>query len=748
MKVDVSLEMFYQSVPSGTNVTRYSLTIIPTEELEHTFHNSLPLFFTLIVTGTFVLMTSTFLLYDRFVAKRNAVVTSAAARSDAIVTSMFPSNVRDRLYEEAAVNANDPSAPRPKEEEMAPLPSNSSHNQVDENGRFKTKPIADLFPETTIMFADLAGFTAWSSVREPTQVFILLETVYRAFDEIASRRKVYKVETVGDCYVAVCGLPKPKKDHAIVMARFARECLQQMNRLTRELEIELGPDTSDLKLRVGLHSGAVTAGVLRGERSRFQLFGDTMNTAARMEQTGKPGRIQLSADTAKLLRDAEKESWLEERKDVVPVKGKGNMHTFWLKLLRGSDDSLTKSSSMRSMSSETALTNDMKAVELSVGKLKRLISWNSDVLSRHLKQIEAQRKLNFETLADPPEENENEQATGGVLLEVSDVIEFSTMDNKSKVGQFEGAQLEEEVTKQLNGFVANIAALYHDNPFHNFEHASHVTMSVTKMLSRVAAPRNLNEGDASLHDYRFGIISDPLTQFACVFSALIHDVDHPGVPNRQLVAEKAPIAEFYLNKSVAEQNSVDLTWSLLMSEEYSALRNAIYRTEEERQRFRQLVVNSVMATDIMDKDLNQQRNKRWEGAFCTESHEEESQNVTANRKATVVIEHLIQASDVVHTMQHWHVYRKWNERLFMEMLSAYGSGRTKNHPVEGWYEGEIDFFDNCIIPLAQKLKDCDVFGAAGEEYLVYALQNREELAARGREVVEEMLAAYEMDEPQ
>jgi class 3 adenylate cyclase len=71
---------------------------------------------------------------------------------------------------------------------------------------YGTKPIADLFPNTTIMFADIAGFTAWSSVREPSQVFTLLETVYSAFDAIAKRRKVFKVETVGDCYVAVTGL--------------------------------------------------------------------------------------------------------------------------------------------------------------------------------------------------------------------------------------------------------------------------------------------------------------------------------------------------------------------------------------------------------------------------------------------------------------------------------------------------------------------------------------------------------------
>jgi class 3 adenylate cyclase len=83
------------------------------------------------------------------------------------------------------------------------------------------KPIADLFPNT-IMFADV-GFTAWSSSKEPSQVFTLLETIYQAFDEIARRRRVFKVETIGDCYVAVWDCLTPRKDHAVVMARFARD---------------------------------------------------------------------------------------------------------------------------------------------------------------------------------------------------------------------------------------------------------------------------------------------------------------------------------------------------------------------------------------------------------------------------------------------------------------------------------------------------------------------------------------------
>jgi class 3 adenylate cyclase len=165
-----------------------------------------------------------------------------------------------------------------------------------------TKEYPTLFSCQT-KFADIAGFTAWSSMRQPCQVFILLETIYGAFDAIAKRRRIFKIETIGDCYVAVAGIPEPMTDHAVAMCKFANDILATMQTLTRQMESSLGPDTGDLALRVGLHSGPVTAGVLRGERARFQLFGDTMNTAARMEQTGMKNRIQLSDTTAGCLHD-------------------------------------------------------------------------------------------------------------------------------------------------------------------------------------------------------------------------------------------------------------------------------------------------------------------------------------------------------------------------------------------------------------------------------------------------------------
>ena len=132
-----------------------------------------------------------------------------------------------------------------------------------------------------------------------------------------------------------------------------------------------------------------------------------------------------------------------------------------------------------------------------------------------------------------------------------------------------------------------------------------------------------------------------------------------------------------------------------------------------------------MATDIVDRDLKDLRNCRWEKAFSNEEENKlENPRDQINRKATIVIEHLIQASDVAHTMQHWHIYRKWNERFFMECYQAYKTGRSETDPSTNWYQGEIGFFDFYIIPLAKKLKNCGVFGVSSAEYLNYALNNR------------------------
>jgi uncharacterized protein with PQ loop repeat len=224
-----------------------------------------PIFVTLAVTVGFALMILLFFFYNYLVDRRQKKILNKAEKSTAIVSQMFPKQVMDRMLMDESIENKIGATNRIK--------SYLSGEQTVVRGQ-----IADLFPHCTVMFSDIAGFTAWSSTRGPEHVFVLLQAIYQAFDQIATRRKVFKVETIGDSYLAVAGLPDPQPTHALLMARFALECRSRMNEVTKDLEITLGPDCSDLKMRFGLHSGPVTAGVLRGDRARFQLFGDTVNT--------------------------------------------------------------------------------------------------------------------------------------------------------------------------------------------------------------------------------------------------------------------------------------------------------------------------------------------------------------------------------------------------------------------------------------------------------------------------------------
>ena len=727
--------------------------IFPSSTFHSRYKTDTPMIFAVVVAFTFVLVAAVFFIYDQLVQRRNEKIVATAARSSAIVSSMFPDTIRDRLLQENEAKSK-----------HGHLKSYLLNGGVGQDGSQSAKPLADLFLETTVLFADIVGFTAWSSVRDPTQVFSLLEAVYKAFDTIARRRRVFKVETVGDCYVAVTGLPEPQKDHAVVMARFARDILRKMSKVTRELELTLGPGTGDLKLRIGIHSGPVTGGVLRGERSRFQLFGDTMNTAARIESTGSSGCIQMSTVTAQLLIQAGKQSWVKPRNESVIAKGKGEMQTYWLTNLNEIRDDITvgAESERRSSSSGHEVCMDFDDIVVVTDhngqmvtfsqQTARLIDWNVQQLANLLRQIVASRS------GTTPSKTEISLAADCIVKspidEVQEIITLPEFDTTAKQsGDATDIVIRAVVILQLKAYVMWVASMYKTNPFHNFDHASHVVMSVIKLMSRIVAPtdHHINDNAATLHDHTYGITSDPLTQFACVFSALIHDVDHLGVPNTTLVSENTDVASKYKNRSVAEQNSLDLAWAELMDEsKYVELRATLFTNKAELIRFRKLVVNGVMATDIADKDLKTLRNNRWDKAFKIdldgEVKSKQEQRDAVNRKATIVIEHLIQASDVSHTMQHWHVFRKWNQALFEEMYEAYRSGRAATNPADFWYQGEIGFFDYYIIPLAKKLKDCGVFGVSSDEYLNYAMKNREEWEVRGHEIVMEMVEAV-VNEP-
>lgn len=215
-------------------------------------------------------------------------------------------------------------------------------------------------------------------------------------------------------------------------------------------------------------------------------------------------------------------------------------------------------------------------------------------------------------------------------------------------------------------------------------------------------------------------------------------MDHEGVPNAQLEKEKPEMGKKFKHKAIAEQNSVEMAFDILMKPEFYDLRRIIYRSEEEMRRFRRLVVQIVVATDIGDKGLKEDRNARYDKAFNSDQVLEGTVTDVANLKATVSIELLLQASDILHTMQPFEAYKSWNERLFFEMYKAYAENRSDTDPSTFWYKGEFGFYDFYIIPLIKKLQATGAFGSMADECLAFATNNRAEWAAQGEAIVTEL----------
>ena len=178
--------------------------------------------------------------------------------------------------------------------------------------------VADRFDDVTVLFADIVGFTTLSKTLPPERVVELLNRLFTRFDELAARHRVEKIKTIGDAYMVVAGLPEPRADHADAAARMALDL--------RDAIVGLGRESGyALQIRIGLCSGPAVAGVIGIQKFAYDLWGDTVNTAARMESQGVPGAIQVTESTHALLRDR----FTFEDRGVIDVKGKGPMRA-WL----------------------------------------------------------------------------------------------------------------------------------------------------------------------------------------------------------------------------------------------------------------------------------------------------------------------------------------------------------------------------------------------------------------------------------
>ncbi len=179
--------------------------------------------------------------------------------------------------------------------------------------------IAESYPATTVLFADLAGFTPWAGQTDPARVVTFLDDLFTRFDDLAAAAGVEKIKTIGDEYMAVAGAPEPRADHAFAAIRLASEMLSALDDACGRLD-------APLQLRIGLASGPVVGGVIGRRRILFDLWGDTVNTASRMQSSGIPARVHVAQSTRDLLRD----DYVFEAREAVEVKGLGRMQTYLL----------------------------------------------------------------------------------------------------------------------------------------------------------------------------------------------------------------------------------------------------------------------------------------------------------------------------------------------------------------------------------------------------------------------------------
>lgn len=177
--------------------------------------------------------------------------------------------------------------------------------------------IADHHQTATVLFADIVGFTKLSSGMAPAELVAMLNKVFSSFDSLADKHGLEKIKTIGDAYMAVGGLPEARADHALGIARMALEMKGSLSRAA---------EGRPLSIRIGIHTGEVVAGVIGLRKFSYDLWGDAVNTASRMESHGAPGEIHISEPAYEALKG----NFVCEERGSIEVKGKGPMRTYWL----------------------------------------------------------------------------------------------------------------------------------------------------------------------------------------------------------------------------------------------------------------------------------------------------------------------------------------------------------------------------------------------------------------------------------
>lgn len=179
--------------------------------------------------------------------------------------------------------------------------------------------IADNYSNVSVLFADIVGFTTLSTLVNPNQLIAILNDIFSRFDDLAEQHGVEKIKTIGDAYMAVCGVPVERENHTAMLAEMAIGMREEMKKIREELG-------QNLEVRIGMHCGPVVAGVIGHNKFIYDLWGDTVNVASRMESHGEPRHIQVTEDVYECLNDR----YAFTPRGTIDVKGRGEMNTYFL----------------------------------------------------------------------------------------------------------------------------------------------------------------------------------------------------------------------------------------------------------------------------------------------------------------------------------------------------------------------------------------------------------------------------------
>lgn len=258
------------------------LPTFPTEPIVRLDASSVPVARFLILSLAALLVIGVVLWNDRLVATAQEELEREKQRSEELLLNVLPEPVADRL--KRGVN-----------------------------------PLADRFDQVTVLFADIVGFTSFAADNEPEEVVAVLNEIFSGFDALAERHGVEKIKTIGDAYMIGSGLPAPRRDHAGAAAEIALGMLEHVRRVEARRGFEI-------RVRVGIHSGRVVAGVIGQKKFAYDLWGDTVNVASRLEASGAASMIHVSDETRRLLEDRyEFESCGE-----TELRGRGTISTHFL----------------------------------------------------------------------------------------------------------------------------------------------------------------------------------------------------------------------------------------------------------------------------------------------------------------------------------------------------------------------------------------------------------------------------------